>query len=36
VAGAEGGPLVEAVANGEADPWSSALRLLEDGVPPAR
>jgi len=34
VASAQGGPLVEAVAAGEADPWSAALRLLEDGVPP--
>ncbi|MCB2222631.1 MAG: methylmalonyl Co-A mutase-associated GTPase MeaB [Actinobacteria bacterium] len=36
VAAASGGGLVEAVARGEADPWSAALRMLDAGGPPAR
>jgi LAO/AO transport system kinase len=36
VAGGGRDDLVQAVADGEADPWSTAERMLEAGAPPAR
>jgi LAO/AO transport system kinase len=36
VAGGGHESLVESVARGEADPWSTAIRMLDTGVPPAR
>jgi len=36
VAAGSGAGLVEAVASGAADPWSTATTMLETGVPPTR